>query len=283
MLFPRVFTSALTARKRGEPFILLVPPRGSVAAGTILDENWQPPETQTGTSEVPVVMLHGTIANGGCWEQLAERLMAEGRQVAVPTFGARGTSGISQSYGEVTDVVHEVLRKTGAKQVDLVGHSQGGMLIGWIVAAMYGNGPDSIVEALPRGSIRTAIAISGTHRGVPRPRKALRGFFSQAIIGESLGEIMLMGDNTMWDSPETWQYAIDVDADSSFPHWYDIVSYEDGIVPATSALRAHSPIEMPGATTLVLEKELGHGVRHPLQPSHPEIIDLVARILHSNY
>jgi triacylglycerol esterase/lipase EstA (alpha/beta hydrolase family) len=84
----------------------------------------------------PVVLVHGTGANGtDNWLGLAPYLAGRGWCVhsfdygalpGVPLFGGLGP--IEESAAELAAFVDEVLATTGAAEVDLVGHSQGGMM-----------------------------------------------------------------------------------------------------------------------------------------------------------
>ncbi|MFD5317217.1 esterase/lipase family protein [Streptomyces sp. NPDC127098] len=84
----------------------------------------------------PVVLVHGTGANGTVnWLGLAPYLADRGWCVysfdygmlpGVPLFGGLGP--MEESAGQLAAFVDEVLAGTGAREVDLVGHSQGGVL-----------------------------------------------------------------------------------------------------------------------------------------------------------
>ena len=134
-----------------KPLLLKFPPTGFLPEG-VLDVSAREAGTPTaGTlgartpggdapTEPPVVCLHGTVANGGNWGNLAELLLARGRIVVAPTYGGRGTAPLAENLAEVTRIVRATLDITGAERVDLVGHSQGGLLAGLMVAEMPGAG-----------------------------------------------------------------------------------------------------------------------------------------------
>ncbi|MFB4425324.1 esterase/lipase family protein [Streptomyces sp. QL37] len=84
----------------------------------------------------PVVLVHGTYENASSnWNALSPRLRAEGYCVFAGNFGAprgdvvKGRAAIPDSAEEVARFVDRVLDRTGARQVDLVGHSQGGGIL----------------------------------------------------------------------------------------------------------------------------------------------------------
>ncbi|MFF9569213.1 esterase/lipase family protein [Streptomyces sp. NPDC014685] len=84
----------------------------------------------------PVVLVHGTFGNSiDNWLVLAPYLVNRGYCVysldygqlpGVPFF--HGLGPIDESAGQLATFVDEVLAATGAPEVDLVGHSQGGMM-----------------------------------------------------------------------------------------------------------------------------------------------------------
>ncbi|MFH8563572.1 esterase/lipase family protein [Streptomyces sp. NPDC017988] len=84
----------------------------------------------------PVVLVHGTFGNSvDNWLVLAPYLVARGYCVysldygqleGVPFF--HGLGPIEKSAEQLDGFVDKVLASTGAKEADLVGHSQGGMM-----------------------------------------------------------------------------------------------------------------------------------------------------------
>lgn len=93
----------------------------------------------------PVVLVHGTWGNSyGAWSGLAPELKNDGYCVFAPNLGeadimTRGgvqslspgvfaTKDIALTAADLAEYVDAVLEATGADQVDMVGHSQGGLL-----------------------------------------------------------------------------------------------------------------------------------------------------------
>ncbi|WP_030811478.1 esterase/lipase family protein [Streptomyces sp. NRRL S-337] len=84
----------------------------------------------------PVVLVHGTLGNSvDNWLGLAPYLVARGYCVfsldygqlpGVPLF--HGLGPVDASAGQLATYVDQVLAATGTRKVDLVGHSQGGMM-----------------------------------------------------------------------------------------------------------------------------------------------------------
>lgn len=86
----------------------------------------------------PVVLVHGTFGDmDDSWQALSPLLADNGYCVYALNYGSSDGSGdvgvyavgdIAQSAQQLSVFVDQVLASTGASQVDIVGHSQGGMM-----------------------------------------------------------------------------------------------------------------------------------------------------------
>jgi triacylglycerol esterase/lipase EstA (alpha/beta hydrolase family) len=86
----------------------------------------------------PVVLVHGTFADmSNSWQAISPLLKNNGYCVFALNYGSYNGSGaigvygvgeIRNSAGELSAFVDKVLAATGAAEVDIVGHSQGGMM-----------------------------------------------------------------------------------------------------------------------------------------------------------
>lgn len=84
----------------------------------------------------PVVLVHGTLANmNDNWQAASPILANHGYCVFAFNYGGsspssvlQGTGDIAASAQQLAAFVNQVLAATGAAKVDLVGHSQGGMM-----------------------------------------------------------------------------------------------------------------------------------------------------------
>ncbi len=76
----------------------------------------------------PVVVVAGTFGPAFFYEPLAARLRADGRQVAIFQLTGLGTADIRTSARDLNRFVDDFRGRTGASSVDLVAHSQGGLV-----------------------------------------------------------------------------------------------------------------------------------------------------------
>jgi pimeloyl-ACP methyl ester carboxylesterase len=99
--------------------------------------DWGPSE-----AEIPVVCLHGLSRQGRDFDYLASDLAARERRVVCPDLVGRGRSGRLRDANEYAlpqycADINALVARLGAKQVDLVGTSLGG-LIGIVLAGQPG-------------------------------------------------------------------------------------------------------------------------------------------------
>lgn len=124
----------------------------------------------------PVVLIHGTWENAyDNWSGLAPQLAADGYCVFAPNYGRAeildkggvgtvlpntfGTGDIAASAGEIAAFVDRVLEATGTREVDLVGHSQGGLLARQYLA--YNGGAEKVDKTVTLGATNHGTTLSG--------------------------------------------------------------------------------------------------------------------------
>lgn len=126
---------------------------------------------------VPVVLVHGTWENAyDNWSALAPALKNDGYCVFTPNLGAAdlptkggagtvlpntfGIKDIALSAGELATYVDAVREATGAGKVDLVGHSQGGLLSRQYLK--FNGGVDKVRKVVTLGATNHGTTLSGT-------------------------------------------------------------------------------------------------------------------------
>jgi pimeloyl-ACP methyl ester carboxylesterase len=78
-----------------------------------------------------VLLLHGENFSGTYWQKTAEILAAQGFRVVIPDqlgFGASSRPDIHYSFHELSENTFRLLNYLGVHEVEVVGHSMGGML-----------------------------------------------------------------------------------------------------------------------------------------------------------
>lgn len=81
------------------------------------------------THPYPVVLVHGTSATGSeNWSYLAPQIADAGYCVYALNYGDRGMAKMEDSSAQLKTFVTGVLAATSSSEVDLVGHSQGGLM-----------------------------------------------------------------------------------------------------------------------------------------------------------
>jgi triacylglycerol esterase/lipase EstA (alpha/beta hydrolase family) len=121
----------------------------------------------------PVVLVHGTWGNQNNWDVLAPKLKSQGYCVFTLNYGRDagsalgaepgiyGTGDIRASARELGAFVEKVLAATTSEHVDLVAHSQGG-----IVARQYMRFDGGVDHADPRrNTVRRLVMIGATNHG----------------------------------------------------------------------------------------------------------------------
>ncbi|MGW1892534.1 alpha/beta fold hydrolase [Streptomyces sp. NPDC002004] len=99
----------------------------------------------------PVVLVNGTFKTmAENWATLSPQLADAGYCVFAFNYGHAATDPIPDSAAELRDFVNAVLGSTGTHKVDLVGHSQGGMMPRYYVKFLGGASKvDDLVGIVP--------------------------------------------------------------------------------------------------------------------------------------
>jgi triacylglycerol esterase/lipase EstA (alpha/beta hydrolase family) len=127
--------------------------------------------TDAATDRAPVVLVHGTLDNAiSAWHSLAPLLSNAGFRVFTVNVGripdndlAGGLGPVAASAAELAERVGQVREFTGSAAVDLVGHSQGGVVAHEFIRHLGG-----------AGVVRNLVGLGVPNRGIsPRVAKLL--------------------------------------------------------------------------------------------------------------
>ncbi|GAA0474825.1 triacylglycerol lipase [Streptomyces stramineus] len=177
---------------------------GSVTSG-LNDYSCKP----TAAHPRPVVLVHGTMENAGNnWVFLAPYLVARGYCVfsfdygqlpGVPVF--HGLGPVAKSAEQLSAQVDKVLRETGAAKVDLVGHSQGGMMPRYYLKFL-GGAPkvNTLVGIAPNNHGTTMSGLTKLLDVVPGARDAIQGMapaLTDQVVGSDFMKRLNEGGDTV--------------------------------------------------------------------------------------
>lgn len=167
----------------------------------------------------PVVFIHGTTDNSTRWQKAAVAMSEQGfctwafnygkpraGQVGLP--GSYAVADIDDSAKEIATTIDYILQVTGAKKVDLVGHSQGGLHLKKYIAE--NGGGDKVgrvvgVAATYHGTTLNGLADSlrPIIGSVPKLAEALA---SKAGVQQLVGSDIVQRLNALPDTDRRVQY-----------------------------------------------------------------------------
>jgi triacylglycerol esterase/lipase EstA (alpha/beta hydrolase family) len=195
----------------------------------------------------PVILVNGTFANqDDNWQAASPLLANHGYCVFTFNYGGpsassivQGTGDIAASAGQLSAFVTTVLAETGAEKVDLVGHSQGGMMPRYYLK--FGGGAvhvDKLVALAPSnhgttlGGLTALVTALGTAGLVNGAISAL----CTACVEQEQGSSFLASLNAGGETVAGVSYTV-------------IESrYDEVVTPYTSAF-------LSGATNIVLQNQ----------------------------
>lgn len=156
----------------------------------------------------PVILIHGTISSKNVWQNLVLRLRADDFVVFCPDYGMHGTQDIPTSAADVGAYIEQVLAATGATQVDIVGHSQGGLLARYWINEL--GGEDYVHHLITLGSPHHGTSLQGmmgglltretTHRmAMATIRRVFGPAGMQQVMGSPVLETLAASEDTRPD------------------------------------------------------------------------------------
>jgi triacylglycerol lipase len=153
----------------------------------------------------PVVLVHGTFGNQtNSWQTFAPALKADGYCVysfnygsyaGSGTLGIYGTGPIETSAKQLADFVASVRSRTGAAKVDIVGHSQGGMMPRYYLKNLGGA---AVVDDL--------VGLSPSNHGTTNPFAPPSGVTCPACAQQAWGSPFITALNSGDETPGDVSY-----------------------------------------------------------------------------
>ena len=152
----------------------------------------------------PVVLVPGTFENmAKNWATMSPALKSQGYCVFALNYGATNgvdaTGPVADSARQLAPFVEKVLASTGARKVDLVGHSQGGMMPRYYLGFLGGADKVNHLVGIAPSNHGTRGLITPTPDAVP-PATSVGGSNCQACADQQAGSPFLTELNSIGDT-----------------------------------------------------------------------------------
>ncbi|MGK5518034.1 lipase family alpha/beta hydrolase [Micromonospora sp. URMC 107] len=163
--------------------------------------------TTTTAAGNPVIVVGGLIGVSIAYEPIAARLRADGHRVYVYQLPGLGFGDIRDSARAFSGFVDQVRSATGAARVDVVAHSEGGLVSRWYVKFL--GGADAVARYVSLGSPQQGTYVANILRVVGLGSCAGVVACQQMSIGSGFLADLNAGDDTpgavRWTTVRSWQ------------------------------------------------------------------------------
>jgi len=169
------------------------------------------------TTKNPVIVVAGMAGPGFAYTVLAERLRWDGYRVYVFQLPGLGLGDIHQSAASFAPFVDSVRAQTGAIKVDLVGHSEGGLVARDYVKSFGGSAKVDKLITMGSPAYGTAVAniastfLLGNCIGITACYQMAQGstYLNTLNAGDdSIGSVRYWSIATKWDElVQPWRNA----------------------------------------------------------------------------
>lgn len=153
------------------------------------------PTVQAQATDDPVIVVAGTFAPEFSVVPLQSRLLGDGYDAYTFALPGGGLQDIAASSQALADYVDDVLADTGAAQVDLVAHSQGGLVGRYYVKYLGGDTAVDSLVMLGTPNYGTALSNIAGVFGITQFCEACE----QMRIGSAFLNDLNAGDDTIGD------------------------------------------------------------------------------------
>jgi triacylglycerol lipase len=202
----------------------------------------------------PVILVHGTFGDMTVsWNSLAPVLERDGYCVFALDYGDRGTGPIADSAQQLATFAERVRDATGAAKVDVVGHSQGGMMPRYFVKFLGG-----------LSQVDDLVGLAPSSHGTTNQGAFFAGQFDcRACLEQQAGSDFLGRLNATPEAPGPVSYTVLADRDDEI-----VTPYES------------QALSGPGVTNVVLQDRCpGDRYEHVSIPYDPVAIQWVENAL----
>jgi len=166
----------------------------------------------TAAHPYPVILVHGTLANmNDNWQAASPILANHGYCVFAFNYGGsspaspiQGTGDIAASAQQLATFVNQVLAATGAAKVDVVGHSQGGMMPRYYISDLGGAARVAALVALAPSNYGTTLdglTVLGSDLGIIAGVSSLLSTTCTACVQQEEGSAFLTALNAAPTAP----------------------------------------------------------------------------------
>jgi triacylglycerol lipase len=171
----------------------------------------------------PVVLVHGTFGDSTNWALDRAQLNAAGYCTFALDYGNRATGEIGAGAQQLSAFVDRVLAQTGAGRVDIVGHSQGGMMPRYYVKNLGG-----------AAKVDDLVGLAPSNHGTTNPLAPYGGVTCPACVEQAAGSPFITALNAGDETPGDVSYT------------QIETRYDEVVTPYTSAFLA-------GGTNVLLQ------------------------------
>lgn len=160
----------------------------------------------------PVILVPGTFENmAKNWATMSPALKSQGYCVYALNYGATNgvdaTGPVADSARQLAPFVDKVLASTGSRKVDLVGHSQGGMMPRYYLGFLGGANKVNHLVGIAPSNHGTRGLIAPSPDSVP-PATSVGGSNCQACADQQAGSPFLAKLNSIGDTVSGPAYTV---------------------------------------------------------------------------
>jgi triacylglycerol lipase len=184
----------------------------------------------------PVLLVPGYGGSRASLQALADRLTAEGRDATVVAVPGDGTGDLGDSADALDGAADAALERTGARSVDVVGYSAGG-----VVARLWVTEGGAAVA-------RRVVTLGSPHHGTTLADLAASVAPSQCPLGcrqMATGSELIAALNAGDETPEG-------------PTWVSIWTTQDETVTPPDSARLEGAVNLP-VQSVCADARVGHG------------------------